>query len=253
LIDKNEFKMLCYDFGHFFSDEELHIAIREVDTQGLGQIGYEDFIKWWSTADRFTQFNLNNEALELRQKASATFQRFDTEKLGYINSADFPAFWTFLQREGLTDKDEAACKEDLDQNSDGNIQFNEYVDWLVRIGTIKIQTFLGAMTPENIGEGQAQKAALKPTMIKLQRDLQAKGNASERPTHYMQYAFTASDARHVGCAAQELVTVMEADTGSGWTSIKSAKGDLGVVPTGYLAPYEPPPAKAPKPVKAVPK
>jgi len=43
---------------------------------------------------------------------------------------------------GLTTKSEESCLADLDQNNDKSIQFNEYVDWLQRIGTLPQKTFL---------------------------------------------------------------------------------------------------------------
>jgi len=44
----------------------------------------------------------------------------------------------------LTNKSEADCLQDLDADNDGKVQFNEYVDWLKRIGTLKQKTLLAS-------------------------------------------------------------------------------------------------------------
>lgn len=62
----------------------------------------------------------------------------------------------------MTKKDEKQCLADLDTNRDGSIQFkyvvclmsvlynSEYVNWLVRIGTLQVKTFVASVpNPKN--------------------------------------------------------------------------------------------------------
>ncbi len=46
-ISKDEFKALCYDKGVILDDTELIVAMNFIDTDGTGQIGYDEFEKWW--------------------------------------------------------------------------------------------------------------------------------------------------------------------------------------------------------------
>lgn len=98
------------------------------------QIEYDEFVKWWGLSDRFKALKLSEEALALRAKAAEIFGKCDTDKNGSIDRKEFSQLYKSLVAAGLTTKSEQSCLEDLDTSRDGNIQFNEYINWLQRPG-----------------------------------------------------------------------------------------------------------------------
>jgi len=66
---------------------------------------------------------------------------FDSEQEHFIFILDFHKH---LVESKLTTKSEKDCLKDLDQDNDGQIQFNEFVDWLQRIGTLPQKTLLAS-------------------------------------------------------------------------------------------------------------
>ena len=51
-IDARELKALCYDRGYYLSEEELAVAFTELDVDGEGEIGADEFSKWCVAACR---------------------------------------------------------------------------------------------------------------------------------------------------------------------------------------------------------
>jgi len=141
-IDSKKFQMLCYDFGHFMDSTQLVLAIREIDRDGNGTIEYNEFVDWWKKSDRFKALELDDASLEKRKVAAEVFQKFDADSSGSIDKNEFSEFHKHLVNNKLTTKNEADCLSDLDSDRDGKVQFNEYVDWLQRIGTIGQKTFM---------------------------------------------------------------------------------------------------------------
>lgn len=52
-ISLSNLQELCYDFGTYLSEEELHLAISEIDVDRDGRLTYEEFMVWWRTNDQF--------------------------------------------------------------------------------------------------------------------------------------------------------------------------------------------------------
>lgn len=100
------------------------------------------FKTWWGSSNRFANLSLDDEALELRRQASETFQKFDKDGNGTIDMAEWPEMYAEIRASGLTELDEATCLADLDQSRDGRIQFNEFIDWLIRVGSSRLRTFI---------------------------------------------------------------------------------------------------------------
>jgi hypothetical protein len=50
---------LCYDFGTFLREDELKLAISEIDVDRDGRLSYEDFMVWWRTNDQFRSPSLS--------------------------------------------------------------------------------------------------------------------------------------------------------------------------------------------------
>ena len=46
-IDASEFADMCYDMGHYLSPEQVEQALLAMDSNGNGEIEYEEFLQWW--------------------------------------------------------------------------------------------------------------------------------------------------------------------------------------------------------------
>ena len=153
-IDAGEFKFLVYDLGYFLNDTELKTGLQQIDSNGNGSIEYDEFKRWWSGTDRMEKLKLSDEQLAARQKSVEVFQAYDKERKGFIDTKNFPAFYYRLKESGLTSLGQAECLNDLDGNGDGSIQFNEYMDWIMRVGTAKVKVMTEAMI-EDVKKKQA--------------------------------------------------------------------------------------------------
>jgi Ca2+-binding EF-hand superfamily protein len=68
-INRQEFQKICYELGHFLSEDELTIAFALVDSDGSGQIEKSEFKTFWQTDDRFKRLRLDDaQATKLAQR-----------------------------------------------------------------------------------------------------------------------------------------------------------------------------------------
>jgi Ca2+-binding EF-hand superfamily protein len=131
-IDAEEFKFMCMDLGHQLSDDEMKYALLKLDTTGAGKVNYEDFVeKFWSIDDRWDGLRLSDEELMELSCLLTEFQAFDADDDGTVDKEEFTSMYESLQAGGVT-KDAESVFTEIDRNCDGNICFNEYVDWLKR-------------------------------------------------------------------------------------------------------------------------
>jgi len=110
----------------------------KMDADGSGKIELNEFKTWWGRADRWAEMKLDEKDLEIRKQASEAFVAWETEKK-VIEKKDYDQFYDGLIQKKLTTKDKESFLLDLDRNGDGMISFSEYVEWLQRIGTIKVK------------------------------------------------------------------------------------------------------------------
>ena len=136
---QSEFADLCYDLGYHLSYEETMVCWRKLDTDGSGAISFDEFEKWWKTEDRFKKLQLTPEESQTLNSAITYFKYFDKDGSGRLDRTEFKSCYADLARHKLTNKTFEECWEDLDTDKDGLISFNEYVDWLIRIGSLKVQ------------------------------------------------------------------------------------------------------------------
>eukprot|EP01083_Nonionella_stella_P175909 614115_1 len=130
-IDASEFRQLCYDSGYYLSDEELKQALLVVDTDGSGEVDYNEFKKWWSQSDRFAMFALDDESLESRKAAMETFQAHDADMSGTIEKDEFESLYNDLVSQKLTTEAKGNAWEWMSADTD-KISFNRYLEWLAQ-------------------------------------------------------------------------------------------------------------------------
>lgn len=68
-INKTEFGKICYELGHYFSDDELEIAFGLVDSDGSGVIDKSEFLNFWRSDKRFDGLRLDDkQTLQMAQR-----------------------------------------------------------------------------------------------------------------------------------------------------------------------------------------
>ena len=80
---------------------------------------------------------LTEVELAARQDAATTFQKYDTDKSGSIDRVEFGGLHQDMQVRGYTAKAVDECLAEIDEDRDGEIQFNEYINWLKKMGILK--------------------------------------------------------------------------------------------------------------------
>lgn len=129
-VDSRELQDLCYDFGSFLTEEELRSAIDRFDTSETGSLNYIDFIVWWRNTETFSSLKITDGDVRQRSAAAEIFKRYDDQRVGYITRHQFRPLHAELVAAGLTSLTLEKCMSDLDANSDGIVQFNEFIAWL---------------------------------------------------------------------------------------------------------------------------
>ncbi|MDP2439329.1 MAG: EF-hand domain-containing protein [archaeon] len=135
-----EFREMVYEMGYYLSERELKMALLMLDTDGDGKVSYPEFLVWWRNDNRFKKLQLNDDQYNLMQHCAAYFQWFDKDSSGTLSKAEFRDCHADLVRNRVTDAAFEACFATLDRDGDGNISFNEYVDWLISIGSINLSS-----------------------------------------------------------------------------------------------------------------
>ncbi|ELR21094.1 EF hand domain containing protein [Acanthamoeba castellanii str. Neff] len=116
-ISRSEFHDLCYSMGHYLTPAEAEHAAKMIDKDGSGSITYDEFQKWWRTDNRFQNLQLSEDEMARSRRHT---------------HAD-------LTKHGLTTKTFDQCFRELDSDGSGRITYNEYIQWLIRIGSLKLK------------------------------------------------------------------------------------------------------------------
>uniref|UniRef100_A0A6B2LN05 EF-hand domain-containing protein n=1 Tax=Arcella intermedia TaxID=1963864 RepID=A0A6B2LN05_9EUKA len=140
-IDIHEFRDMVYELGYFLNENELNVALVRIDTSGDGLISYPEFLKWWKLEQRFAKLSLSEEESAKLTQSTNYYRYFDKDKSGVLDRDEFTALHADLKRNNLIQRTLEQAIEDLDINHDGRISFNEYVDWLLRMGAIQVTPF----------------------------------------------------------------------------------------------------------------
>ncbi|KAJ3270437.1 hypothetical protein HK104_004920 [Borealophlyctis nickersoniae] len=132
--------------GYYLSESELAVAIATLDTDGDGEISYDEFLDWWVRDDRFWRLQLSEEQAQAVQRATEYFQHFDRSDKGYVDATEFAYMfadmrrWNGFFRQDITLEEalvELRNGREANVGGEGVISFNDYVNWLIRIGSIK--------------------------------------------------------------------------------------------------------------------
>ena len=129
--------------GHPLSDAEFDNAMKILDSDGNGKLGYDEFKAWWSTgSDRFEMLKQADEIEDegyaaWMEAAVQHFRFFDADLSGEIDSTEFAQLYENLKGHGypLGTVEEATAAMDAD--GDGHVNLTEYCGWLQKLRTGK--------------------------------------------------------------------------------------------------------------------
>lgn len=141
-IDKTEFQMLTRNLGYAVAEAELEIALKLLSAGNSSGIVKKKFKVWWKSESRWQQIQISDDDLKHRQDAAELFSKYDADNGGTLDAQEFKLFYPELKAKGLTTLSAAEALQDLDSSGDGEVDYSEYVEWLARIGSIRVATFM---------------------------------------------------------------------------------------------------------------
>jgi len=110
-MDASEFKFMCMDLGHEYSEEELAQAVLKLDSAGTGIISYDDFLVWYKSDEKWEDLHLEEEELLQLTMLLQEFQVFDADDDGKIDKAEFDGLFESLKAGGSTKESETIWAE----------------------------------------------------------------------------------------------------------------------------------------------
>jgi Ca2+-binding EF-hand superfamily protein len=91
---------------------------------------------WWDNEGPSKGLKLGDKELQKRVEAAAMFKNYDTDGSGAVSKEEFSAMHQEMQRRGYTAKPVDAVLAEIDEDRDGEVQFNEYINWLIKSGIL---------------------------------------------------------------------------------------------------------------------
>jgi calcium-dependent protein kinase len=107
-------------YGRIMSDEEVETMFRAVDTDNSGFIDYTEFVVAAT----------NQTALTSQEKLHAAFRMFDKDGSGIISADEIREVLCFGGANALSAEAVDAIIKQVDENGDGEIQFEEFVQMM---------------------------------------------------------------------------------------------------------------------------
>eukprot|EP00053_Salpingoeca_punica_P016559 m.156694 g.156694 ORF g.156694 m.156694 type:complete len:988 (-) comp16994_c0_seq1:418-3381(-) len=133
-----DLKSICYELGYWLGNE-FDGARMILDVGGSGLFSFRDLVSWWTQSNRSWLFLLDDPGFRLRQSATEIFLRNDPQRTGKVENEKFTGLIRGLRNSNLTKKSEAVIKTGLDPSGLEYVLFNDYINWLARMGIINEQ------------------------------------------------------------------------------------------------------------------
>ena len=106
------------------SEVDIKRAIQEIDVDGDGTINLKEYMK---TMENKTNRTLIHRALVMRSTVRKQFERFDVDGSGYVTVDEVKIIFEEKAGIPLTNKQVEGIIKGSDRNSDGKINYEEFV------------------------------------------------------------------------------------------------------------------------------
>jgi len=142
-----EFAQLTSSLGIVLSATELNEAVETIDEDGNGQIEVDEYLDWWGDDELIELYERQQEALESGkpykcmgqafasmdgpgrlEQVNRLFDACDVGAKGYLEPWEFAKLSTGLGVK-LTPTELAKAVEEIDEDGNGQIEVDEYLDW----------------------------------------------------------------------------------------------------------------------------
>ena len=130
-IDVCELQNLCVGLGVYLSAEELRMAVHVLDIDGDGVIAFPEFERWWLSNARFDNLRRSAEELQFLNGVFSQYLAFDRDMDGRIGKGEFEPLHEDVKKSGLPVNTVEMDWDIMDQDKNGWISFNEFVDWIL--------------------------------------------------------------------------------------------------------------------------
>jgi len=132
-ISATELIAVCYDLGYYLTPEESDVALKLLDKDGRGSIDFKEFLQFWRDSDKFKK--LDESQTERVQQAIAYFRFFDKKNCGSVSHDEYASLHADLIKNNLLPASVTVAHglETMDENRDGKVEFNEFMDYLDRV------------------------------------------------------------------------------------------------------------------------
>jgi len=124
---------LAYDIGIYLDDDEIVLLFQAIDKDNSGQISFPEFMHAWRKAgkDKLVTLLLTDRG----RQAVQYFRYFDQENTGRLSTEEFILLWDDLKKYGLVDRESPEeALTILDTDNDHTIRFNEYMQYIMKMG-----------------------------------------------------------------------------------------------------------------------
>eukprot|EP00013_Stygamoeba_regulata_P026339 CAMPEP_0177663204 /NCGR_PEP_ID=MMETSP0447-20121125/19782_1 /TAXON_ID=0 /ORGANISM="Stygamoeba regulata, Strain BSH-02190019" /LENGTH=164 /DNA_ID=CAMNT_0019168987 /DNA_START=9 /DNA_END=503 /DNA_ORIENTATION=- len=137
-ISADELAGLVYDLGVYMTPVEIEGLMKQLDSDGSGEIEFDEFHRWWQTTDSFEK--LSKAKTDALQTAVELFREADTDNSGTIDRKEWLViFKRLFDKTKLSVEDRKLARAQMklaDTDGDGQISLDEYIDWLIELGVI---------------------------------------------------------------------------------------------------------------------
>jgi Ca2+-binding EF-hand superfamily protein len=135
-VTKAEFHDLCWGLGHYLDEETFEAAWCEVETEGTGELTFEEFIVWWREDDRWGHLQLTELQLTNMATVHEYFRWFDAEGDGELTHDEFVQLHRYMLESGFEVGDAEEILEEVDTSKNGTVDYNEFVVWMCGVGCL---------------------------------------------------------------------------------------------------------------------
>jgi Ca2+-binding EF-hand superfamily protein len=142
-----EFAQLTASLGIVLSATELQEAVETIDEDGNGQIEVDEYLEWWGDEELIELYEKQQEAIESGkpykcmgqqfaslngpgrlEKVNKLFDECDVGAKGYLQPWEFAKLSSGLGVK-LTPTELAKAVEEIDEDGNGQIEVDEYLEW----------------------------------------------------------------------------------------------------------------------------